>query len=432
MEPARPDSDTTRRNGRRDDGNAMSDPRLAQLLHGCQHVYTDVELEHKLRKADAQRRPLRVKLGMDPTAPDIHLGHSVVLRKMRQFQDLGHRAVLIIGDFTARIGDPTGRSKTRPVLTEAEIDHNAATYLEQAGRILDTSREKLEVRCNSEWLAAMNFADVIKLAGRMTLGQMLKRDDFRKRYDSETPISIHELLYPLVQGWDSVNIEADVELGGTDQTYNNLVGRELQADVGQEPQVVMILPLLRGLDGERKMSKSYGNYIGVTDGPRDVFGKTMSIPDALLEEWFTLLTEIPAEQFRTAIAEHPMRAKELLARTIGAPLCGAAEMDEAARWWHEHFGANKTVETVSVRVPDEEIADGAIPAWKLCWLAHDREISRSEARRMVEGGAFEYDGRKITDPNETVAARAGAPFRAGRHRKGERIKQPLAAMIERD
>lgn len=408
----------------------MPDNELEKLLNGCEHVYTEAELQRKLESAARQRRALRVKLGMDPTAPDIHLGHSVVLRKLRDFQDLGHKAILIIGDFTARIGDPTGRSKTRPMLSDEDIRQNADSYLTQAGRILETSPEKLEVRCNSEWLGKMDFADVLKLAGKMTLGQMLKRDDFRKRYESETPISIHELLYPLVQGWDSVNIRSDVELGGTDQTYNNLVGRELQSDAGQEPQVVMILPMLRGLDGERKMSKSLGNYIAVTDSPRDIFGKTMSIPDALLEEWFRLLTEVPEAEWRAAIAEHPKQAKELLARSVGLWFHGAEEMDAAAAWWNEHFtGRARESEPSSVVVPVTELVDGEIAVWKLAWLAHEREISRSEARRMVQGGAFTYDGEKITDPNQTVRPEAGKVFRAGRFRKGERIKQPLLALI---
>ena len=402
---------------------------LKQLLHGCQHVYTEAELLRKLETAAWERRPLRIKLGMDPTAPDIHLGHSVVLRKMRQFQDLGHRAVLLIGDFTARIGDPTGISKTRPMLTPEEIDANAATYLQQAGKILDTSPAKLEIRRNSEWLAKMDFADVIRLAARMTLGQMLKRDDFRQRYESETPISLHELLYPLVQGWDSVNLRADVELGGTDQTYNNLVGRQLQSEVGQEPQVVMILPLLRGTDGTRKMSKSYGNYIGVNDPPRDVFGRTMSIPDELLEEWFALLTDVPEEEYRAAIAAHPMRAKERLAGAIGRRLHSPADMEDAAAWWKARFSERQTGEVVDVPVPRKELADGGIAAWKLVWLAHARRISRAEARRMVAGGAFEYDGHKTTDPNEMIHVEAGKTFRAGRHRGGERVRQPLVARI---
>lgn len=407
----------------------MNDLGLELLLRGCEHVYTDVELQQKLERSARSGIPLRVKLGMDPTAPDIHLGHSVVLRKLRQFQDLGHRAVLIIGDFTARIGDPTGRSKTRPVLTADVIEANARTYLEQAGRILDTSPEKLEVRHNSEWLGQMCFADVIRLAGRMTLGQMLKREDFRQRYEAGVPISIHELLYPLVQGWDSVNVQADVELGGTDQTYNNLVGRQLQSEMEQEPQVVMILPLLRGLDGQRKMSKSYGNYIAITDSPREFFGKTMSIPDELLEEWFTLLTDVPAAEVRAAIAEHPMKAKELLALRVGEPFHGAAAMESAARWWREHFSARQVAEVVEVHIRPEETSNGQLPAWKLAWLAHGGEISRSEARRMVQGGAFALGGRRITDPNQNVPVVDGQEYRAGRYRKGERVKQPLIARI---
>ena len=407
----------------------MSDLGIEQLLLGCEHVYSDVELIEKLEKSAKTGKPLRVKLGMDPTAPDIHLGHSVVLRKMRQFQDLGHQAVLIIGDFTARIGDPTGRSKTRPVLTPDEIKANAETYLQQAGRILDTAPDKLELRHNSEWLGQMSFADVLRLTARMTVGQMLKREDFRKRYEAEVPIGVYELLYPLMQGWDSVKIKADVELGGTDQTYNNLVGRQLQSDMEQEPQVVMIMPLLRGLDGQRKMSKSYGNYIAVNDPPRDFFGKTMSIPDDLLEEWFTLLTDVPAAEGRAAIREHPMKAKDLLARKAGERYYSPAEMDAAAKWWHEHFGSQRATEAVDVLVPADEIENGSVPVWKLAWLAHDREISKSESRRMVQGGAFKFAGEKITDPNQTVRLEAGQQFRAGRFRKGERVKQPLIATV---
>ncbi len=409
----------------------MSDLGLETLLRGAAHVYTDAELRAKLEAAARNGKPLRIKLGMDPTAPDVHLGHGVVLEKMRQFQDLGHVGVLIIGDFTARIGDPTGRSKTRPVLTEAEIDHNAQTYLDQAGCILDTAPEKLEIRRNSEWLAPMTFADVLRLAGRMTVGQMLKRDDFQQRFSSETPISLHELLYPLVQGWDSVCIQADVELGGTDQTYNNLVGRQLQTDMGQPPQVVLVMPLLRGTDGHKKMSKSVGNYIGLREAATQFFGKTMSIPDELLPEWFSLLTQVPETEWQAAIAEHPMRAKALLARRIGERFHPAAQMQAAEQWWREHFGAQRAVELVDVHVPAEEISDGTIPAWKLAWLAHEREISRSEARRMVEGGAFEVGARKCTDPNELIAAEDGLQFRAGRHRKGEKIKQPLLARLRR-
>lgn len=396
------------------------------LLAGCDHVYSDVELKHKLEKSARNKRPLRAKLGMDPTAPDIHFGHSVVLGKLRQFQDLGHQAILIIGDFTARIGDPTGRSETRKMLSEDDIRSNAETYLAQAGKILDTAPEKLEVRWNGEWLDKMNFADVLKLAGRMTIGQLLKRDDFRKRFESETPIGLHEFLYPLVQGWDSVNILADIELGGTDQMYNNLVGRDLQASVGQEPQVVMLMPLLRGLDGERKMSKSYGNHIALTDSALDMFGKTLSISDALMPEWFALLTSVPKDEAAALIAQHPMEAKKRLACLAGERYYGHEAMAAARSQWEEAFGA-RAIETVDVIIPAGEIADGKIPAWKLCWLAHEREISKSEARRMVEGGAFEFEGEKTLDPNFACAILADSMFRAGRHRKGERVKQPLVA-----
>ncbi len=407
----------------------MNDLGLQTLLRGCASVYTDTELKHRLQRARAEKRPLRVKLGMDPTAPDIHLGHSVVLRKMREFQDLGHKAILIIGDFTARIGDPTGRSKTRPVLSAEEIEANAATYLAQAGRILDVSPERFEVRHNSEWLDPMSFADVIRLTARMTVQQMLKREDFRLRYESETPVSLHEMLYPLVQGWDSVNIQADVELGGTDQTYNNLVGRELQGQVGQEPQIVLIMPLLRGTDGEKKMSKSLGNYIGVTEPPTQVFGKTMQVPDELMPEWFSLLTDLPEHDWRAAIARHPMDAKRLLACTIGERLHDAAAMRAAADWWNARFSARTAGESVDVLIPAEEVVNGSLPAWKLTWLAHEREISKSEARRMVENGAFEYEGERIVDPNQLIAPQAGHSYKAGRHRKGERIKQPLIARV---
>ena len=406
----------------------MSDLGFDQLVRGCERVYTESELRAKLEYAAKAGRQLRVKLGMDPTAPDIHIGHGVALRKMRQFQDLGHRAVLLIGDFTARIGDPTGRSKTRPVLTNDEIDANAKTYLAQAGKILDTSPEKLELRRNSEWLDKMDFADVIRLCGRMTVGQLLKREDFRNRFESETPISLHELLYPLAQGWDSVNLEADVELGGSDQTYNNLVGRDLQQQSGQEPQIVMILPLLRG-DAQRKMSKSYGNYIGVTDSPTDMFGKTMAIPDELLAEWYRLLTDVPEDEWKPAITRDPMQAKKRLARLIGQTYYSSDEMARAEQWWLEHFSARRTGEPIELRLAGEDIEDGSVPAWKLAWLAHDREISKSEARRMVAGGAFQYDGTKITDPNQTIRVTTGDIFRAGRFRKGERMKQPLLVKL---
>jgi len=409
----------------------MSDLGLASLLHGCSHAYSEGELRGKLARAAREKRPLRVKFGMDPTAPDIHIGHGVALAKLRQFQDLGHKAVLIIGDFTARIGDPTGRSQTRKMLDEGEIRHNAETYLAQAGRILDLSPDKLETRWNSEWLGKMDFADVLRLTARMTVGQVLTRDDFRQRYEQQQPIGMHELLYPLVQGWDSVNIQADVELGGTDQMYNNLVGRDLQISAGQEPQVVLLLPLLRGLDGQRKMSKSYGNHIAIADSPLDVFGKTMSIPDALMEEWYRLATRITPDEAAAEIASNPMEAKKSLAQRIGERFHTADAMAAARSEWEAAFSArHRAAEPVVVRVPRAELADGSIQAWKLALLAHDREISNSDARRMVEGGAFEFEGEKIVDPKRLLKVAGGQSFRAGRHRGGSQVKQPLLARLE--
>ncbi len=408
----------------------MNDHDLKNLLAGCVAIYTEADLKAKLLRSERERKPLRIKLGLDPTAPDIHLGHSVVLRKMRQFQDLGHKAVLIIGDFTARIGDPTGRSKTRPVLTDQEIEYNAQTYLDQAGRILDTADGKLEIRRNSEWLAAMRFDDVVRLAARMTVGQLLKREDFRNRFEAETPISLHELLYPLVQGWDSVCIQADVELGGTDQTYNNLVGRQLQSEGGGSGQVVMVMPMLRGLDGVKKMSKSLDNYIGIRDAATDYFGKTMSIPDSLISEWFRLLTDLPETAWQPVMAEHPMKAKALLAKTIGARFHGPAEMAAAEEYWMSRFSGPRTVESVPLTIPAAEVVDGKIAVWKLAWYAHGAEISKSDARRMVENGAVEVGGQKVVEANANVPVAVGLQFKAGRHRSGPMNKQPLICVVQ--
>ncbi|MCX5685823.1 MAG: tyrosine--tRNA ligase, partial [Planctomycetota bacterium] len=305
--------------------------QLEALRRGAVQIFTEDELLGKLGRAIHQGRPLRIKLGMDPTAPDIHLGHTVVMGKMRQFQDLGHKAVLIIGDYTARIGDPTGANHMRPVLSEEQIRANAKTYFEQAGKILDTDPAKLELRYNSEWLAKLTFADVLRLAAHMTVARMLERDTFEKRYKAGDPIGVHEFMYPLMQAHDSVVIQADVELGGTDQTFNCLAGRELMRDAGQPSQIVMTMPLLVGLDGVEKMSKSKGNYVGITDQPQEMFGKLMSIPDSLMENYFTLLTAIPEAEIRWLLkAEHPRQAKEALARTIVAHYYGPDAAEEAA------------------------------------------------------------------------------------------------------
>ncbi|MBC7808686.1 MAG: tyrosine--tRNA ligase, partial [Akkermansiaceae bacterium] len=279
---------------------AELDQQIARLTRGTELIVPENGLRTKLEKSAKTGRPLRVKLGLDPTAPDIHLGFAVVLRKLRQFQDLGHTVVIIIGDYTALIGDPSGRSATRPMLSKEEIQSNAATYVDQLATILD--REKTEVRFNSEWLGAMGFADVVTLTAKMTVAQVLTREDFKKRWDAREPISLHELLYPLAQAQDSVAIEADIEMGGSDQTFNILAGRDLQAAIGQDPQIGLFMPLLVGLDGQKKMSKSLGNYVGIREAPLDQYSKILSLADAQMRTYFLLCTDVPEDEFDALLA----------------------------------------------------------------------------------------------------------------------------------
>jgi len=381
------------------------DEQLDLLTQGCETVVTRDELKKKLE----QKRPLRVKLGCDPTAPDLHLGHSVVLRKLRQFQDLDHKAVLIIGDYTALIGDPTGQNKTRPMLSEADIERNATTYFEQAGKILDTAADKLEIRRNSEWLAKMSFADVIRLASKMTVARMLERDTFEKRHKAGEPISVHEFLYPLMQGFDSVAIKADVELGGTDQTFNNLVGRDLQRDAGQDPQVVMILPILEGLDGVEKMSKSKGNYIGISDTPKDMFGKTMSIGDNLMWKWYALLLGKTPGEIAGLKKGHPMEAKKALAHAIVTQYHDAAAADHAREDFEKQFSKKDLAEVAeNLTVPGGET-----------WIVElvektGRFKSRGDIRRVIQQGGVSLDGQRITDDKTRVTVRDGQILKAGR------------------
>ena len=286
--------------------------QIQLLKRGTVEIFTKAELAEKLTEAAKAGRQLRIKLGLDPTSPDIHLGHTVVLRKMRRFQDLGHKAVLIIGDYTARIGDPSGQDTTRPVLSSEQIEQNAKTYFEQGGKILDASEDKLEIRYNSEWLEKLTAVEIIQLVAKKTVAQMLQRDSFKKRLRADEDIFMHEFLYPLMQGYDSVIVQSGVELGGTDQTFNNLVGRDIQRAYGQSPQIVITMPILVGLDGKEKMSKSKGNYISVTDEPGDMFGKVMSIPDTLISEWGNLLTDRGKDISQKA-SLNPMHAKKALA-----------------------------------------------------------------------------------------------------------------------
>ncbi len=389
------------------------------LRMGVDHIYSEKELQHRLMKASKEGRQLRIKLGMDPTAPDLHLGHAVVLRKLRQFQDLGHRAVLIIGDFTAMIGDPTGKKKTRPVLSAQQVEENAATYFAQAGKILDTSSEKLEIRRNSEWLAAMNFADALRLAQQMTVARMLERDTFSERYKAGEAIYIHEFMYPLMQGWDSVMIKADVELGGTDQTFNNLVGRDLQVGQGQEPQIVLIMPILCGTDGVQKMGKSLGNYVGVAEPPQEQFGKVMSIPDSLMKQWFELCTPLPpAEIARLTDGQqtHPRQAKEELARCIVRQFYSDADAQAAADDFRRRFTEGQLPQEIAVQEIDPELVkEGQVGLLALI-KAVGFAASTSEARRLVESGAVSFDGKKISDPRILVVISNSPILQVGKRR----------------
>ena len=391
--------------------------QILTLSRGCEAIYSQPELEKRLMEASAKGRQLRVKLGLDPTAPDIHLGHTVVLRKMRQFQDLGHKAVLIIGDYTARVGDPTGQNKTRPMLSAEQIQINAQTYIDQASKILDTAPEKFEVRCNGEWLEKLSFADVLKLAAQMTVARMLERDTFEKRYKAGVPIGVHEFMYPLMQGYDSVCISADVELGGSDQTFNNLVGRNLQENAGQQPQIVIIMPILVGLDGAEKMSKSKGNYIGVTDGPNDMFGKVMSIPDSLMDNYFTLLTDLPRERIEELIdggKTHPRQAKAELGRIIVAQFHGQAAGDEAAQEFDRVFSRKQA----PTDMPEIHVSVASMNVIDLI-MAGDFAKSKSEARRLVEQKAVSLNEQVITDINASVELQTGQVLKVGKRRFGK-------------
>lgn len=387
------------------------------LIRGCANVYSVDELKQRL----ASGRRLRVKLGMDPTAPDLHLGHTVVLRKLRQFQDAGHKAILIIGDYTAMIGDPTGKTKTRPVLTRADVDANAQTYFDQAGKVLDLSSDKLEVRRNSEWLTPLTFADVIRLMSQMTVARMLERDTFAKRQAEGREIYLHELLYPLMQARDSVAIEADIELGGTDQTFNNLCGRDLQRDAGQPPQIVMTLPILVGTDGTEKMSKSLGNYVGVTDEPSEMFGKIMRVPDELMRSYFELLTDLPEDEVASLVDGtklNPRDAKECLARAIITQYHSAEQADAAAKEFrrvHGGGGGGLPDEIPEVTVPTEIISDGAVNPIDL--LVHCLgEKSRSEARRLIAERGARLNGTVIEDTRSPVVIKPGDVLQRGKRK----------------
>ena len=370
-------------------------------------LISEKELVLKLEASIKKKQPLRIKYGADPSAPDLHLGHTVPLRKLRSLQDLGHTVVFIIGDFTARIGDPSGKSETRPMLTEEQVQANARTYQEQVFRILD--KKKTEVRFNSEWLGQMRPEDFLKLTAQYTVARILERDDFSKRYKAGQPIALVEFLYPLLQGHDSVEIESDVEIGGTDQTFNLLVGRELQKADGQDPQIVMTLPLIEGLDGVQKMSKSLNNHIALNDPPREMFGKIMSIPDAMMERYYRYTAALPKREIDAVLAGmkngelHPREAKAKLAERIVSLFHSEGDAKKAREEFDEIF-KNKGVPD---EIPAVKIRHATIDIVSL--LVEARLVtSKSEARRLMEQGGVKIGHEKITDPKAVITV--GAPF----------------------
>ena len=371
------------------------DKQLELIKRGAEEIIPEEELRVKLEKSIKTNKPIIVKLGCDPSRPDLHIGHSVVLRKLRHFQDLGHQAVLVIGDFTAMIGDPSGRNKTRPQLSIKEARGNAKTYLNQAKAILDMN--KLKVNYNSEWLDNMNFSDVIKLASSTTVARMLERDDFTKRYDSEVPISLHEFLYPLAQAQDSVELVSDIELGGTDQKFNLLMGRNLQRDIGQDPQCILTMPILAGTDGVEKMSKSYGNDIGISDTANDIYGKTLSIPDEIMLSWYTLAAdadETILEDIKTKLSDssiNPMEIKRDLARKIVELYYDKDKAIEA-----ENYFNNITVSKGMPDVIDEYKIDEECLLVNII-VGSGLLNSKSEARRMIKQSAVRLDGEVVSD-----------------------------------
>ncbi|MDP6457514.1 MAG: tyrosine--tRNA ligase [Candidatus Marinimicrobia bacterium] len=370
--------------------------QMKLIRRGVDEIIPEEQLEKKLQQVEDSGEPLVVKLGCDPSRPDLHIGHAVVLRKLRHFQDLGHQSVLVIGDFTALIGDPSGRNKTRPQLTEQEVAEFGKTYVDQASHILDL--DTLKIVHNSKWLSAMNFNDVIRLSSRYTVARMLERDDFEKRYRSEVPISIHEFMYPLAQAMDSIQLNADIELGGTDQKFNLLVGRDLQRDHGQEPQVVITTPLLEGTDGVQKMSKSYENYIAITDSPKEMYGKTMSIPDNLMETYFEFATDVQGSELtsiRKQLKDSSLNPRDLK-RRLARDIVTLYHSDAAAE------SAEREFDTIFVRdeVPEDMKTWHAAgnPIGILELLAESGlASSKRDARRLIEQGAVRVDGERVSE-----------------------------------
>ena len=387
--------------------------QMDAIRHGALEIVPEDELVRKLEQSREEETPLVIKQGFDPTRPDLHIGHAVSIRKLRVFQELGHSVVFVVGDYTARVGDPSGRSETRPALSPEEIEANARTYASQVGTILDVDRVRIEF--NSKWLAPLNLADLLELTASYTVARMLERDDFEKRYEGGQPISIMEFMYPLMQAYDSVALGADVELGGSDQKFNLLIARTIQERYGQKPQVCLIMPLLRGTDGEQKMSKSYDNYIGLAEPPEEIYGKTMSIPDTLLEEWYTLASGLPANELETGLAharDNPYEAKRQLAWLITERHHGT----DGARAGEEHFNTvfrkreePDEISEVAVRLTHDDVRyeEGSVWVPGLMVVAGIAD-SKSEAIRLVQQGAVAIDGETVVDRAATFPASVGS------------------------
>jgi tyrosyl-tRNA synthetase len=394
--------------------------QLDVIRRGVAEIVPEDALIEKLRESIENDRPLRVKLGLDPSAPDIHLGHTVVLHKLRQFQELGHIIQLVIGDFTGRIGDPTGKSETRKQLTQEEVTQNAETYKVQLSKILDP--EKMEIHYNSAWLSHMNFADVIELSAKMTVARMLERDDFEKRYSTNQAISIHEFFYPLMQGYDSVALKSDIELGGTDQKFNLLMGRQLQKEYGQDQQVTIMTPLIEGLDGVQKMSKSLKNYIGINEVPNEIFGKVMSIPDELMLKYYELTTDISNDELRQLQqgledgSIHPRDAKVRLAHTLVLMYHGEEEAHKAEEHFRTVFQKGALPNDIPVRdIPAEELNNGEIGIIEV--LTRIGLVpSNSEARRMIQQGAVRINEEKWDDLNGSIRLKNDMVIQVGKRK----------------
>ncbi len=391
------------------------------IRRGTVEILPEEELVKKLEKSLKEDKPLVIKQGFDPTAPDIHLGHTVGIRKLRHFQELGHQVVVIIGDYTAMVGDPSEKNSTRPRLSHEQVMEHAQTYQNQFFKILDA--DKTQVRFNGEWFSKMNFAQIMNLASKFTVARMLERDDFAKRYAGQLPISIHEFFYPLMQGYDSVEIKADVELGATEQKFNLVIGRNIQKEFGQEPQIILTLPVLEGLDGKQRMSKSLGNYIGIDEAPAEMYGKTMSLPDEMILRYFELVTDVDGGELQRikALLENPETNPRDVKQYLGRTLVRMYHNEAAARQAEEAFKQIFVKKDVPDDIPEFTVSEAELRIVDLM-VAAGTAASKGEARRLVQGGGVSVNGKKITDPFTVITIENGQVLKVGKRKFVKLIK----------